>query len=697
LSYSTLISERNLRLAWNRILTSTGMQYKQMFRPVYYAFQSGVADNIRRLHERLEGGWQPSVPDRVYLPKPSGLQRPITVLGIEDQIVLQAVANQFERVLRPRRQHVENRLVFSNVLNAQRDSIFFVEDWHQTYFGFQQQCIRHYAAGLRWVAHFDIAAFYDTISHELLIRRVSPRGGDRETWARVRGWLQRWSSPDQSEGFHHGIPQGPIASDFLAECFLLAVDEAIEEAGIAYVRYVDDIRLFAMSENGVREAAIRLEKACRSVGLLPQGEKFAVHEATRSAHVLGALPSLPPDDRDDGEWAHSADETTSMFRATLEGRPLRVTDKSTFRYVLYRAPPIRKILKWCTELLPRHPEHIDAFTAYFGRFDRSVPLRRALEAYLVSGVPYEYVRGHLWRYLKRFGDDTTISRLRPVAVDELGSAAGLVHRAGIFEFLLEAEKRGNGRIAGRVRHEHPIVQAWLVRWLPERAWEPGGVVRHLLLSRDMLPGLLCIDGLVKRHLSHSSFGIRVRHLTPEVQNAFRGVGLIFRRNAPRVDQVGDLLEARFAIAAPSVWREVLGGEYAHGLQLLLRAESVYREGPSDWLMHQNSFNEILFRAFVRFMQARGQLQGVHFADPNTNRRNTYGWLLDPNRVFSQAFPAIGGPLYRANHRRNRLPNAHAYGNRGGQNRFLSRGERDSLRGALSGALSCLAHEVDVVR
>lgn len=182
MQYSNLVSTKNLELAWRRIITGRNMQYKRFFRPIYLAYEVAYRENIYHLQQRLKGGWKPTPPAKIYLPKASGLQRPLSLLELDDQIVLQAIANAFAFKLSDRRRVVERRVVFSNVLEPVKDSVFFVKDWHETYMEFQNRCSQHYNAGFKWIAQFDLAAFYDTISHELLIRMVSPCGGNRLTW-----------------------------------------------------------------------------------------------------------------------------------------------------------------------------------------------------------------------------------------------------------------------------------------------------------------------------------------------------------------------------------------------------------------------------------------------------------------------------------------------------------------------------------
>ena len=401
MNWNSLISTRNLKLAWQRINTGTNLQYKRFFRESYLVYDSAADVHIRQLHKDLAArAWQPGYATKVYLPKPSGLQRPLSLLGIEDQILLQSIANLYARKMYSKRQKVELKTVFSNKLARPRDSIVFVESWKITYNAFQETCTDLYKRGYQWSVHFDLSAFYDTISHDLLLSLESPRNGDPSTKDTVREWLQQWSAEGEKTKTGHGIPQGPIASDFLAETFLLPLDVRLQDRAFKYLRYVDDIRLFGRTENEVREAAILLEQECRELGLIPQSTKFEIRKLTSAEDAMGILPSIAPTDtQDPAEPPMSAVEALDILATAVEGRPQRIKDKSRFRYVMFRAPRNTEILNIVRRLLPRHPEHIDAFVAYFTNFIRRRSIARTALYYLESGVPYLYVRGELWHLM----------------------------------------------------------------------------------------------------------------------------------------------------------------------------------------------------------------------------------------------------------------------------------------------------------
>src|SRR5262245_51703371 len=126
---AALASKRNLELAWRRIATGGNHQYKRFYRNLYYAYEVALTSNLRDLRQRLLGGaFSPTHPDRVYIPKASGLHRPLTLLNIEDQIVLQAFSNLAATQMHRRRSAVQLKTVFSNTVDDPA-SIFFLRRW----------------------------------------------------------------------------------------------------------------------------------------------------------------------------------------------------------------------------------------------------------------------------------------------------------------------------------------------------------------------------------------------------------------------------------------------------------------------------------------------------------------------------------------------------------------------------------------
>ena len=683
MSMSKLFSYKNLDLAWRRMNTGSNYQYKRYYRELYYAYEVAVSQNLKDLQIRLKGGsYKPKESTRIYIPKPSGLQRPITLLELEDQIVWQAVANVFAEKLRPKRSKVELTKVFSNILNNDTNSIFFVKNWKHTYGYFLDKIRQLYHKDYKWVAHFDLAAFYDTISHELLIKELFPRSGGTEFKKFALDCLRRWSTEKVALNRGHGIPQGPLASNFLAECFLLSIDQSFSnERRSIYIRYVDDIRLFAKSRSDIERASVRLEVLCRDKGLIPQGKKYGVRKAISISDALGSLPSIR---QETGETVNgivfmSKGRSIKRIREALASRPQRIKDKSRARYVFFNAEPCPELTKYAVRLLPRHPELIDAFVKYFSNCKRSTSIVSACER-MLKRTHYEYVQGELWHILAEMMTQSEMRRFLGKAVNiAKNNNANLSVKWGALHFLCRAEEDGLGKYSKFLQYQkNSLLQALLVPIIPNNRYGKDDVVRKLLKRTSFEPGLMLAQELAKRKLNHNNFGCKSSSLPKQVQNVFRELGLI-RGPMGKVDPMGEILSKRYGIAAWDKWRDVFGGEYVHGLQILSAADAIFDSGKSKWLGLQNSFNHAMFLVVQKCMQ-KYKMKSVCKLIDKRGRAIDYGVLLDKNQVFPRVYPRIANGLRLSNDRRNSLRESHPYCKRSGKRTtWLTKGEQDKLK------------------
>ncbi|MDA2923351.1 RNA-directed DNA polymerase [Acidobacteria bacterium AH-259-L09] len=689
MKFSTLISRNNLQLAWRRITTGQNLHYKRYFRDLYRSYELALNANLRDLHLRLKGGsFQANEPTRIYLPKPSGLQRPLTLLSLEDQILLQATAQIFAKKLGERRRPLELKYVFSNVPNKERDSIFFFTSWRDTYRRFSQVVERNFIKGFVWIANFDLAAFYDTISHELLLKTLFPLNGGYEIRTNVQGWLKIWSAEKTSSSFGHGIPQGPIASDFLAECFLLPIDGKLAADGVKFVRYVDDIRLFGKTETEVRKAAIQLEVLCRDRGVIPQSAKFVIKRTKSVEEAVGSLPSLTPPEREQEEETLELPEREAVFllRKALDGRPQHITDKSRVRYVLYRAEPSQKLLTYVLRLLPRHPEEIDVFAFYLNHYRSS---RKIVETCLetLRKTPYEYVRGELWHVLARMMRGSAFQHLIDEAIaDATKYGVNFSTKWGALHFLCRAELEGLGRYAEFVKHQdNPLLQGLLAEVLPDRCFkEPDGVVSRILKRSAFEASTSLAEQLARQNKNSQDYGILPSELPSQTQHVFQAIGIIQSTGGP-ADPIGEILANRYAVDFWQGWRSVFQSEYAHAQKLLCQADPVFDSGRSVWLSYQNSFNHALFLAIQERLREKN-LPGLVRTLNWRGEAISFGSLLDPNKQFSRNYPTLGDAFRECNDRRNKIPGSHPYEMRGGgRTSYLKKPEQKKLWRKLSAA------------
>ena len=676
-----LASKKNLELAWRRITTGGNYQYKRFYRQIYYAYEVALETNLADLRQRLVGGaFNPQHPERIYVPKASGLHRPLALLNIEDQIVLQAFANLAAKRMQRKRGPLQFKVVFSNILEKP-ESIFFFRRWQYTYGKFQRQIKKHYASGMRWVGDFDLAAFYDTISHELLLRTIYPRTTNADlNW--IAECLKTWSSERAASGHGHGLPQGPLASDFLAECFLLPIDLALQ-AQRGYTRYVDDVRLFGATEDDVRTDLIELERHCRERGLIPQVGKFAIKRAQSVQDAMGMLPSISDPQHEGAKPERIGKrQARSAFLSAIGGKPHRVTDKTRLRFVLYRADPDTYLLQRVLRIIPRHPEHADAFFAYLGKFGYRKPIER-LCLDLVQNNPYPYVRGEAWHVLARCSPNTrsmtaaTLGTLtnRAVRIGKDRSPETFVERWGACHFLCVSEEVTSRHHSRWLRYQEPLLQSLLAPVLPDGAFQKGEVVEEYLRRSSPEPGLSVCSALHERGFPLSKYGLRAARLPSQVANTLRELGVISSRG-PKVDPIAEILNSRYGVPQGKSWHTLLAAEYIHALGLLKQAEAAFAGGRSHWLAWQNSFNQTVFLALQRRLGATGHPA----ACTTVNKKGQlvdFGVTLEANGPFSKNCPRIGDCFRDMNARRNHLPVSHPYEKKTAvQSRHLTAQERD---------------------
>jgi hypothetical protein len=491
------------------------------------------------------------------------------------------------------------------------------------------------------------------------------------------------------------LPQGPLASDLLAECFLLPIDLALRSRK-GYVRYVDDVRLFGATEDEVRTALITLERHCRERGLIPQIGKFAIKRAASVEDAMGMLPSISdPQHTERGPEKFDKTKARRLVKSAIDGKPSRVTDKTRLRYVLYRAEPDGEVLRIVLRLIPHHPEHTDAFFAYLGQFDYRKTIERACLD-LVEKSPYSYVRGEAWHILAKYcrvpksNSATRIRRLTDKAIQIAKSQnSGILNEKwGACHFLCASEEITGLRVSRFLKHQPPLLQALLAPVLPSSAYIKGGAVESYLVRSLPEPGLAVCADLHMRNLNPLSYGITEANLPSQVVNTLRELGVL-SGPGQSVDPMGDILHRRYRVPRGGRWRQLLGNEYVHALGLLKQAEAAFLSNPSWWLVCQNSFNHAVFLALQAHLRSIGDAGACTTVGKN-GQLVDFGVMLDATGPFARSCPTIAGCFRDMNSRRNAIPMAHPYEKRTAtQTRYLTKPERARFVARLDAAYTDL--------
>lgn len=391
----------NLRRAYRWVMSNPDAQYKSYFRDSYDAFAIASDTHLKWIrNEGLKERYEVSHAAKLLLPKPSGTLRPITLLTVEDQIVYQACVNLIaDRLKRNTRQRYEKR-VFAH-LYAGKSSPFFYLQWQRSYRKFGKRVEQAFQDGHHYVANFDLAAFYDSIDHHVLRHFLTTLGIDGDSVDFLLDCLKVWTSSTWSNGkeniYHeHGIPQGPLASGMLSEAVLQHIDAAGERGRkTVYLRYVDDIKILAKSEDELRRKLIGLDIASKEIGLFPQTAKINIRKISDPRDEVKSV-SRPPEPA----------LKPIVSQTKLASRLLELTRKGTvapanvtrFKYLLAHAQPSHRLNARLIKVLHRHPEHAAGISRYIAAYPK-VPsgLAREIEGYVAANDLYHAVNAELLR------------------------------------------------------------------------------------------------------------------------------------------------------------------------------------------------------------------------------------------------------------------------------------------------------------
>lgn len=266
-----ITSSQNLMHAWDQVRKKVGSAGPGGF--AFGEFQSNWRAGLHRLAEELQSGLYRPRPIRICpLPKGrDGKFRFMGLLAVRDRIAQRA---------------------FLNVLGP-----FYERRFLPSSFGYRpgkgvDSAIKRvtdllYGKGCRWVVHADIQAFFDSISHPLLVRGLMRDIPDRRVVRTMTLWL---SFAGRREA--RGIVLGAVISPLMANIYLHPFDVEMSRRHRDLIRYSDDFVMTCRSKEQARLCLMEARQVLHQLGLrLNESKTWIVDGYKRSFRFLGKILS----------------------------------------------------------------------------------------------------------------------------------------------------------------------------------------------------------------------------------------------------------------------------------------------------------------------------------------------------------------------------------------------------------------------
>lgn len=230
-----VLASDNLAQAWKRVKANKGApgidgMTIEDFPSHARAHWSAVRGQIK------DGRYQPQAVRRVEIPKPGGGKRMLGIPTVMDRVIQQAVAQVLQPIFDPT--FSESSFGFRPGRNA-----------HQAI----RQVQRHVKGGTSIAVDIDLAKFFDTVNHDVLMRLLGQTIADKRVLRLIGRYLRAGVLVGEHvEASEVGTPQGGPLSPLLANILLHQLDQELERRGHRFARYADDMVILVKSERAAQ-------------------------------------------------------------------------------------------------------------------------------------------------------------------------------------------------------------------------------------------------------------------------------------------------------------------------------------------------------------------------------------------------------------------------------------------------------------
>jgi RNA-directed DNA polymerase len=226
-----VLTRDNLARAWKRVKANKGAP--GIDGVTVEDFPAHAREHWPALRAQIEGGrYRPQAVRRVDIPKPDGGKRMLGIPTVTDRVVQQAIAQVLTPIFDPT--FSDSSFGFRPGRNA-----------HQAI----RQVQAHVKDGRRIAVDLDLAKFFDTVNHDVLMSLLGRTIADKRLLSLIGRYLRAGVLVGEHiEPSEVGTPQGGPLSPLLANILLHPLDCELEQRGHRFARYADDLVILVKSQ-----------------------------------------------------------------------------------------------------------------------------------------------------------------------------------------------------------------------------------------------------------------------------------------------------------------------------------------------------------------------------------------------------------------------------------------------------------------
>jgi group II intron reverse transcriptase/maturase len=277
--YTQLCSDDNLNRAWRAVRRQSEAPGLDGMTAAHFDSQSFV--RLKKLqHDLLKFNYRPQPVKRIFMRREVGSPRPLGIPIFVDRLVQRALVQILIPLFEP---HFDD---YSHAYRTGRSP--------QTAMA---QARDHALGGRPWVVKIDLRDCFGNISHRPLLRGVNRRLHDFAVRKLLKRFLDVEAVTESRSGLRQvskqqGLLQGSPLSPLLANIYLDAFDQAARQVGLRFVRYGDDIAIFAATRQDAEAALDAADRILENLHLPLNREKTKLHHLSRGFNYLGEWLSL---------------------------------------------------------------------------------------------------------------------------------------------------------------------------------------------------------------------------------------------------------------------------------------------------------------------------------------------------------------------------------------------------------------------